>query len=85
MHVELWGELQCSELLHFLLQPLVFLCEIVAASLKVLTVHLSLLRLSPGTPVLKPDLYLSGTKIQLLGQGKLLLRVKSVMLFECLL
>lgn len=47
VHVKLWGKFQCSELLHFLLQPSVFLRQILATSLQKLAVHLRLFQLRP--------------------------------------
>lgn len=47
VHVELRGEFQCSQLLHFLLQPSVFLRQILTAPLQKLAVHLRLFQLRP--------------------------------------
>ena len=45
VHVELRRQLQSSQLLYFLLQPPVLVCEGLAASFQELTVHLCLLQL----------------------------------------
>lgn len=48
LHVKLRGEFQCSKLLNFLLQPSIFLRQILATPFQHLAVHLGLLQLSPG-------------------------------------
>lgn len=47
LHVKLWGKFQCSKLLNLLLQPSIFLRQILAAPFQYFAVHLGLLQLSP--------------------------------------
>jgi len=47
VHVELRGKFECSKLLHFLLQPSVFLRQILTAPFQKLAVHLRLFQLRP--------------------------------------
>jgi len=47
LHVKLRGKFQCSKLLNFLLQPSIFLRQILAAPFQHLAINLSLLQLGP--------------------------------------
>lgn len=47
LHVKLGGKFQCSKLLNLLLQPSIFLRQILAAPFQYFAVHLGLLQLSP--------------------------------------
>lgn len=47
LHVKLWGKFQCSKLLNLLLQPSIFLRQILAAPFQKLTVNFRLLQLGP--------------------------------------
>ena len=47
LHVKLRGKFECSKLLNFLLQPSIFLRQILATPFQHLAIHLSLLQFSP--------------------------------------
>lgn len=51
VHVNLWGKFQCSELFNLLLQPPVFLRQILTAPFQEFAVHLRLLQLRPEIPI----------------------------------